>query len=719
MKESLAQLSPQQIEQAIAKCNQQLAEAPQTPDLHAKLGDLYVKQERWHQAIECYQKIVSLRPFSAKAHRCLANIYSQVGNHSKVSDHLFTLYKSEPGSFAAKQLYKLGQTLEAQSKPVRAIVCYRAVIDSQPDFFEAYQTLGKLLTKQGRKQPTLEVYRLGVRNNPQDARYYYALAQALGAQEHWLWASRNYRQVAKLNPSPQGYYHWGIALYQLEEYEEALERFQQALDLKPSAPGYFHQGLTLLKLHQEDRAEECWHKAIALKQNYLRAYDRLGQLWQKQGQWQKAALAYKKVLSLNPEAKATIVRIGRLYCSLKQYDLAIACYTRVIESTPEGSAIEERAFSGYQQLLANLDSATALAYYKLAKLYRSKSHFTEAIDNYQQSIELDPYFRDAYIALQYTPVAPAKLPSLIKFYRRIVQKHPDITVAWGNLGDALTQRNKVPQAIECYRTASYQQAIQTYPDLAQLDWKDKKEQGPDFIVAGASKSGTSSIYYYLSRHPQVLLSHTKEIDFYWQHYKRGIDWYLAHFPTITDRPDFLTGEATPNYLRFPQVAQRIKDTFPDTKIIILLRNPADRAISWHYHKLNTGLTSQNLGEAIAEEMTKLETISEAEITQTGFDNPDNILSSLYIYKIKAWIELLGRNKFLILKSEDFYEDPLSHMSEVFKFLNLPNCTLENYPKVNPGSYDPVDAELRATLIDYFAPYNQQLEEYLDMKFNWE
>lgn len=719
MKESLSQLSSEQIKQAISECSQQLAINPETPQLHANLGDLYFQQKQWDKAIECYQKIVNLRPFSAEAHRSLASVYEKIGNQSKVTDHLFTLYKSDPDSFSVEQLYKLGQSLETQNKPGRAIICYREVISSSPDFFEAYQALGKMLAEQGKKEPTLEVYRLGVRNNPKDSQYYYALAQALAAQERWLWASKNYQKVVKLKPSPQAYYHWGMALSQLQEYEQALERFQQGQELKPSSQGYYYQGLILSKLEKYNLAQECWQKAIALSKDYPEPYYQLALLWQNQQQWRKAGLAYKKLLILDPKSEVALNGMGLVCYRLKRFKAAVACYTKAIKYSSEGSITEDEAFSGYQQILTDSDSATALSYYYLAKLYRSKSRFTEAVDIYQQSIELDPHFRDAYIALQYTPIAQEKLGDLIKFYRRIVKKHPDVTVAWGNLGDALTQKNLVPKAIECYRTASYQQAIQTYPNLAELDWKEKKEHGPDFIVAGASKSGTSSIYFYLSRHPQILLSHTKEIDFYWQNYKRGIDWYLAHFPTITDRNDFITGEATPNYLRFPKVAQRIKDTFPQTKIIILLRNPADRAISWHYHKLNTGLTNQSLGDAIEEEMARLATVSETEITRTGFYNPDNILSSLYIYKIKAWIELLGRDKFLILKSEDFYADPLTNMSQVFKFLDLPNCPLENYPKVNAGSYNQVDSQLRETLVDYFAPYNQQLEEYLDIKFDWE
>ncbi|MGD1919767.1 MAG: sulfotransferase domain-containing protein, partial [Pleurocapsa sp.] len=357
-------------------------------------------------------------------------------------------------------------------------------------------------------------------------------------------------------------------------------------------------------------------------------------------------------------------------------------------------------------------------YYQFAKLLRARGLFTEAIAAYQKTIELDPEFKLAYIDLQYTPTVKNQLAQLIDFYRRIVTQNPNITIAWGNLGDALTQQDRVAEAIECYQKACYQRAIQTYPHLSQLDWLEKQITGPDFIIAGASKSGTSSIYHYLDHHPQVLLSHKKEIDFYWKNFQRGIDWYLAHFPSITDRSDFLTGEATPNYLRFPYIARRIKDTFPKTKIIILLRNPADRAISWHYHKFNTGLTSEDLSTAIATEMERLTTITDEEITKTSFYNPDNLISSLYYYKIRPWIETLGREQFLILKSEDFYQNPAREMKAVHKFLGLSECTLEKYPKVNAGTYNEADSSLRATLIEYFAPYNQRLEEYLGMQFNW-
>ncbi len=664
MKEQLqSELDLAQIEQAIAQYIRQITVSPQPAEVYVDLGNLYTQQGQWHEAVENYRQAIALKPDFAEAYRYLAGALNQSGKASLAANHLFTAFQLQPESVTAQQHYKLGQTLQKQDKPARAIACYRAAIELKPDLWSAYTTLANLLTEQGKDQPAIEVYRLGVKNNPQNSRYYFALASVLAARQKWVRATNNFQQAAELSPSAKVYYHWGLALYQLQKYDQAQSCWQQAAELAPSAKIYYHWGLALNQLQEYDRAQSCWQQAIAQEPKHLAAYYQLGLLWQNQQQWQQAVVAYNQVIAINPDDAHTLINLGLVYRHLKQYDLSIACYSEAIQHISESSPLETEAFAGYQQTLAEHPQVTVNLYYQLGKLLRARSRFPEAIAAYCQTIQLNPNFKNAYIDLQYTPIAKEQSTKLIEFYRQIVTEHPEITIAWGNLGDALTQQDRVPEAIDCYRTGSYQKAIQTYPSLAKLDWKKQQESGPDFIIAGASKSGTSSIYYYLSRHPQVLLSHKKEIDFYQQNYQRGIDWYLAHFPTITDRADFLTGEASPNYLRFPHVAQRIKATFPQTKIIILLRNPADRAISWHYHKSNTGLTKDDLATAIATEIDRLATVSEAEITNTGFYDPDNIISSLYIYKIKPWIELLGREQFLILKSEAFYLNPLEVMEQ--------------------------------------------------------
>ena len=717
MIDTLSKSNPAKIQDAIAKLEARVVHNPQSVQIYLELGNLYVRQQQWQQAQATYRQAIALEPDCVTAHRRLAAVFTELDNISQSANHLFKAFQLQPNAVTAMQHYELGQTLKEQDKPAMAIACYRNAIELQPDFWSAYVTLFAALKEQGKVERAVDVYRQGVRHNSQDSRYYFALASALAERQKWVRACNNYQQAAELEPSARVYYHWGLALEQLQEYSQAGLCFAKAAELEPSAKVYYHWGLALSQLQKYDSAESCYVRAIALKADYESAYYQLGRLQQNRQQWQKAIAAYQKVIALNPQHESSLLNLARVYRQLQQEDLAINFYHQALNYIPDSSLAT--VIAEYQQALAEHSQPAAKQYYRLGKSLRAKSYFPEAIAAYQRAIELDPHFKKAYIDLQYTPVTKEQSDRQIEFYRQIVTKHPNITIAWGNLGDALTQQDRITEAKECYRNGSYQQAVQNYPHLAKLDWKPEQKTGPDFIIAGASKCGTSSIYYYLSCHPQILLSHKKELDFYWQNYHRGIDWYLAHFPTITDRADFLTGEATPNYLRFPQVARRIKDTFPQTKIIILLRNPADRAISWHYHKLNAGLTNDDLETAIATEIKKLATVTEAEITNTGYGDPDNIMSSLYIYKIKPWIELLGRDRFLILKSEEFYSNPLQVMSHVFQFLDLPDCPLSNYPKVNAGSYQPTDPKLRNAIAEYFAPYNRQLEEYLGMEFGWE
>lgn len=682
----LKQVKQERIAAAIAKYTKLIASSPPKAEDRANLGSLYAQQEQWEKAIACYQQAIEIDPNLAVAYRNLAKIFNQLGNSQKASDYLFKALKLDPDSVQAKEHYGLGTYIESQGKLERAAVCFRQAIKLQPDFFPAYRSLGELLTASGKEQQAMNIYRQGVRQNPKIPQFHFLLGQALAAREEWQQAGQYYQHALELDPSLSDcYFHWGVALFKENNWSQALQCHQQAIELKP---------------------------------NYWEAYHQVGIILQQQQQWAEASAAYQQVRAINPNFLPALIRLAEVQRRSGKYQLALEGYIQAIEQAPESSLMEQEALAGYQKTVATHPAPTATMYYQLGKLLRAKGQFPGAIAAYQRSIELDPTFKPPYFDIQYTSVAADELEQLVEFYRQIVQQHPQIALAWGNLGDVLTQQDKLTQAIDCYRISCYQKTVNLYPQLAELEWKERKENGPDFIIAGASKCGTSSLHYYLSHHPQILLPHKKEIDFFWKNYDRGLDWYLAHFPTITDRVDFITGEATPNYLRFQVVAERIKQCFPKTKIIILLRNPIDRAVSWHYHKVNTGLTTGSFADALSAEIEQLKNFSESDFVNISFRNPDNILSSLYIYKIKAWIDILGRQQFLILKSEEFYENPAPVMKRVFTFLGLSNVPMSQYPKINAGSYNAVDAKLRKTLADYFEPYNRQLEEYLGIEFNW-
>ena len=102
---------------------------------------------------------------------------------------------------------------------------------------------------------------------------------------------------------------------------------------------------------------------------------------------------------------------------------------------------------------------------------------------------------------------------------------------------------------------------------------------PSFLILGAQRAGTSSLYNYLRQHPSLRLPRKKEMHFFDLYYMRGLKWYARQFPAFVFNRTKKTGEATPYYLFHPAVAERVANALPNVKLIALLRDPTVRAFS--------------------------------------------------------------------------------------------------------------------------------------------
>src|SRR5690242_8679107 len=103
---------------------------------------------------------------------------------------------------------------------------------------------------------------------------------------------------------------------------------------------------------------------------------------------------------------------------------------------------------------------------------------------------------------------------------------------------------------------------------------------PHFLIIGAQRCGTTSLFEYLANHPEIVPPSVKKIHFFDSEYEKGEAWYRARFPVLEN--GFITGEATPYYLFHPRVPKRVRNWNPNVKLIVLLRNPVDRAYSHFY-----------------------------------------------------------------------------------------------------------------------------------------
>ena len=249
---------------------------------------------------------------------------------------------------------------------------------------------------------------------------------------------------------------------------------------------------------------------------------------------------------------------------------------------------------------------------------------------------------------------------------------------------------------------------------------------PSFLIIGAKKCGTTSLFRYLCEHPNVGEPTWKEISYFNIYYDRGNAWYKSFFPISLPKLDsqyLITGEATASYICHAQASYRIATTLPDVKLIVLLRNPVDRAYSHYHHTKRIGRENLTFEDAIAQEDSRVEQL-ENESRKLGLKsspayNYTYLSSGLYAEQLKNWLKLFKKEQLLILKSEDFFDRPEAIFKQVLDYLNLPDWSPKKYQKYNYNLYSQrINPETKKYLREYFEPHNQNLYKLLDRDFGW-
>jgi hypothetical protein len=255
---------------------------------------------------------------------------------------------------------------------------------------------------------------------------------------------------------------------------------------------------------------------------------------------------------------------------------------------------------------------------------------------------------------------------------------------------------------------------------------------PDFIVLGGQKCGTTSLHRYLKQHPNVLPPYKKDSGFFDANYFRGFSWYRAYFPLQSkieklksNGEQYVTGEVTTSYIHHPLTPRRIFDAnLPNVKFIVLLRNPVDRAYSHYQHMVRTQRETLSFKEAIEKEDERLYDIENR--VRAGDDEALKLFRNFsyknrgrYVEQLERWFALFPKERFLILKSEDLFQQPEQICNQVFEFLGIPPRKLAHYENVNPGGYISAEAETLQSLTEYFKPYNQRLADLIGYDFGWD
>lgn len=236
---------------------------------------------------------------------------------------------------------------------------------------------------------------------------------------------------------------------------------------------------------------------------------------------------------------------------------------------------------------------------------------------------------------------------------------------------------------------------------------------PDFLIIGAQKGGTSSLFYYLKFHPQIKRPIKKEIHFFNIYFDKGIDWYKAHFPLKSKK--YITGEASPDYIFHPDSPKRIKKLNPNTKIIVLLRNPIERAYSAYQMNKRMGIDPRpTFKEAI-----KYELEHKDEFAHTYNYEKHNYFyleRGKYASQLNPWLDYFDKDHILVIESESFFKEPSKELKKVYQFLSIESSLPSHYKAMNVGKYPPLSKEVYKSLKDYFKNDISLLKETWNVEF---
>lgn len=257
---------------------------------------------------------------------------------------------------------------------------------------------------------------------------------------------------------------------------------------------------------------------------------------------------------------------------------------------------------------------------------------------------------------------------------------------------------------------------------------------PDFAIIGAQRCGTTSLFRALAKHPAMMQNviDAKGIHYFDTSYHQNDAWYFAHFATQAERDNHtskvgqraIVGEASPYYLFHPAGAERMAKTIPDTKLVVLLRDPVKRAISHHLHMVWEGHEPvEDIDEALDLESSRLEGIEERLLADPSLvSRPHQHFSYMarghYASQLERLFSHIDRENVLVMTSDTLISDSISSLSKIQSFIGLepdPSIDLE---KRNASSKFEPRPETIKRLTDEFAESNEQLARVVDIEIPW-
>lgn len=343
------------------------------------------------------------------------------------------------------------------------------------------------------------------------------------------------------------------------------------------------------------------------------------------------------------------------------------------------------------------------ACYHLGEVHRALGQFDQAAAWFLAALQHDPSHRYSHNSLQFTRFSDALLPRVVEAYRAFAAQAPEQPLCRQLLAHYLLRSGQRELAVATNRQAS---ALQSGVQAALLQPEATAAAClPQFLVLGVPKGGTSSLLGWLATHPQLWCHPRKELHFFDGDWAHGPDWYASHFPAFQPEAGIRCGEATPNYFQLPQVPERVQAVLPGVRLIVLLRDPLQRALSWLMHLRRFEALKGEPASLLAQELEVLEALEPAALEASGFVWPNALRGSCYNAPLRRWQAAFPPEQLLLLSSEMLFAEPEATLMQVARFLGVePRWAWGELPafNVNPLPQPDLPAALHERLQAFLA-----------------
>ncbi|WP_408639105.1 sulfotransferase family protein [Nocardiopsis endophytica] len=254
---------------------------------------------------------------------------------------------------------------------------------------------------------------------------------------------------------------------------------------------------------------------------------------------------------------------------------------------------------------------------------------------------------------------------------------------------------------------------------------------PDFLIVGAQRCGTTTLYKALMQHPQVFgPTLRKGVHFFDTAYGRGTDWYRSRFPlrrtvrAAAGGAGGVVGESSPYYLFHPLCAERIAADLPEAKVVVMLRDPVERAHSAHSHESARGYETEPFERALDLEAERIageeERLAAAGPSERSFHHQHHayVARGRYIDQLLRLERHVGRERMFVVDAERFFADPDRHFPELEEFLGVRHCPGVVFGHHNARPRAELPERLRRRLEEAFADSDERLAEWWGRTPSW-